>query len=158
MNNPTFSFVSNAYGFAFGVFSLVGCAIGMWRSHLPSRKIQVLEELLAQTQDLFHSAVEAGLLPDLEFRAKAEARLERSVLRLLYPIASHESRLREDTFQVRAEAYAATTLYSDYRAFFCGLSFAIAKKCSNLKELRANVIVSHIFFAASHRPSHTRRP
>ncbi|OAX30966.1 hypothetical protein K503DRAFT_870815 [Rhizopogon vinicolor AM-OR11-026] len=127
MSNPTFSFISNAYGFAFGVLSLVGSAIGMCRWHLPSRKIQTLEELLAQTQDLFHSAVEAGLLPDLEFRTNTESRLER---------------LREDTLQVRAKVCVATTLYSDYRALFRGLSFVIAKKCSNLKELRANVITT----------------
>jgi len=79
MNNATFSVVSNVYGFAFGVLSLLGCAIGMCRSHLPSRRIQALEDLLEQTQDLFHSAVEAGLLPDHGFRTRTEARLERSV-------------------------------------------------------------------------------
>jgi hypothetical protein len=43
-------------------------------------------------------------------------------------------RFREDTMRLRSQAYNATTLYREYKAFFSGLGFTIGTICDGASE------------------------
>ncbi|KIK97190.1 hypothetical protein PAXRUDRAFT_825166 [Paxillus rubicundulus Ve08.2h10] len=125
MDNGAFSFYSNVFGFVAGGISLILVVFSFCRSQLPSNKIKVLEELLNETEGLFSSCVEEGYLPDERVRADIER---------------HLARLREETFNLRSQAYMATTFAQDYTGFFAGLSLTIGRACSDVKRVRADVI------------------
>ncbi|KAG2127099.1 hypothetical protein DEU56DRAFT_701819, partial [Suillus clintonianus] len=116
----------NVFGLCIGAATILGVLLGFLRSHLPSQRIKELEELLEETQGLYESAVEDGLLPDVMLRSQMGERL---VV------------LREGMLELRSRAYNATTLLKDYQEFFRGLSYDIGVACCDMKELRASVIV-----------------
>ncbi|KIJ20446.1 hypothetical protein PAXINDRAFT_7684 [Paxillus involutus ATCC 200175] len=124
--SSAFSFYSNVFGLVVGGVSLIVLVFAFCRSQLPSNKIKVLDELLDETQALVSSYVEKGYLPE-EVRANIERRLVR---------------LGEDTFDLRSQAYRATTFTEDYTGFFAGLSLAIGRACLEVKRLRAEVIAN----------------
>lgn len=74
MNNSSFSFYSNVFGFVVGGVSLLGFVVAACRPHLPSNKIKMLESLLHDTESALNEAVEAELLVH-EFIERAEDRL-----------------------------------------------------------------------------------
>jgi hypothetical protein len=65
MDSNALSFYSNVFGLFIGGTTILGVFLGFCRSHLPSQRIKELEELLEETQDLYESAVEDGLLHDM---------------------------------------------------------------------------------------------
>jgi hypothetical protein len=75
MDNNAFSFYSNVFGLFIGATTILGVLLGFCRSHLPSQKIKELEDLLDETQTLYKSAVEDGLLPDGVLRSQMGERL-----------------------------------------------------------------------------------
>ncbi|KAG0696067.1 hypothetical protein DFH29DRAFT_952779 [Suillus ampliporus] len=127
MDNNVLSFYSNVFGLFIGATTILGVLLGFCRSHLPSERIKELEELLGETQGLYESAVEDGLLPDDMLRRQMGERL---------------AVLREATLKLRSRAYSATTLLKDYQEFFRGLSYSIGVVCCDAKELRASVITT----------------
>ncbi|KAF8835971.1 hypothetical protein BDN67DRAFT_912021 [Paxillus ammoniavirescens] len=140
MSSSALSFYSNVFGLVAGGVSLIVLVFAFCRSQLPSNKIKVLEELLDGTQALVSSYVEKGYLPE-EVRANIERRLVR---------------LEEDTFDLRSQAYRATTFTEDYTGFFAGLSLAIGRACLEVKRLRAEVIVSSTSTTSSRLRAKTR--
>ncbi|KAG1733351.1 uncharacterized protein EDB91DRAFT_640668 [Suillus paluster] len=127
MENNGLSFYSNVFGLFIGATTILGILLGFFQSHLPSQRIKELEELLEETQGLYESAVEDGLLPEDMLRSQMGERL---------------AVLREATLELRSRAYSATTLLKDYREFFRGLSYDIGVACFHVKELRASVITT----------------
>ncbi|KIJ16646.1 hypothetical protein PAXINDRAFT_168155 [Paxillus involutus ATCC 200175] len=127
MDSKAFSFYSNVFGLVVGVISVTVLVFGFCRSQLPSNKIKVLEELLDETQALFSSYAEEGYLPEESVKTDIERRL---------------ARLRDETFELRSQAYRATTFAQDYTGFFAGLSRTIGRACLEVKLLRADVISS----------------
>ncbi|KAF9226878.1 hypothetical protein BS17DRAFT_776269 [Gyrodon lividus] len=124
MNCSAFSFYSDAFDFVAGGISLIGLVFGLCLSQLPSNKVKVLEGLFNETETLFTSCVEEGYLPQERFRVD---------------IAEHLTRLREQTFDLRTQAYRATTFVQDSTAFFAGLSGTIGRVCLQVKRVRAEV-------------------
>lgn len=139
------------FGFFIGATTILGCLLGFCRSHLPSQRIKELEELLGETQLLYESAVEDGLLPDGMLRSQMGERLAVYIQSLWQRIASDGilSSLREATLTLRSRAYSATTWLKEYQEFFRGLSYSIGVACCDVKEIRASVIVS--FFKLTYR-------
>ncbi|KAF8122886.1 hypothetical protein EV363DRAFT_1552480 [Boletus edulis] len=127
MTTSTFSCFSSVFGFIVAAISLFAFIINMWRSHLPSNKIKVLESLLDETETYFKKAVEEGLLTELTFVHRTDRRL---------------AILRSRTHDLRSRAYNAINLRQDYVEFFRGTSTAIGTACQTLKKLRAQVITS----------------
>ncbi|KAF9238818.1 hypothetical protein BU15DRAFT_62332 [Melanogaster broomeanus] len=126
MNSSAFSFYSSAFGFVAVGISLAGLVFGLCRSQLPSSKIKVLEELLDDTQCLLNSCVEEGYLPQERVRDEIEPDLARC--------------LRDEIFDLRSQAYKATSFLQDYAGLFAGLSLTIGRACSQVRRLRADVI------------------
>lgn len=79
MNNNAFSFYTNVFGLVIGVTTIFGVILGFFRSHLPSQRIKELEELLGETQGLYDSAAEDGLLTDCTLKSQMEDRLAKYV-------------------------------------------------------------------------------
>lgn len=73
IDNNAFLFYSNVFGLFIGATTMPCILLGFCRSHLPNQRTKELEELLGETQDLYASAVENGILPDFETQAKQEA-------------------------------------------------------------------------------------
>ncbi|OJA09903.1 hypothetical protein AZE42_06195 [Rhizopogon vesiculosus] len=126
MDSNALSFYSNVFGLLIGGTTILGVFLGFCRSHLPSQRIKELEELFEETQGLYESAVEDGLLHDM---AKDQTRERLAVL-------------HERTLQLRSRAYSATTLLKDYQKFLRGLSYSIGVACYDVKELRASIITT----------------
>ncbi|KAH7887370.1 hypothetical protein F5I97DRAFT_1925826 [Phlebopus sp. FC_14] len=126
MDDNAFSIYSNVFGIVVGSVSLITLAFGL-HMHFPSKKIKYLESVLDETEKLFQSALEDGLLPQHKFTSWVEARLYQ---------------LREDTMLLRPRAYRATTWVQDCKELLKGLSLAIGKVCYQVRELRAEIITS----------------
>ncbi|OAX42345.1 hypothetical protein K503DRAFT_369726 [Rhizopogon vinicolor AM-OR11-026] len=120
-----FSFYTTVFGLTVGMMPIFGGILAFCQSHLPSRMIKELVGLLEETQDLYDSAVEAGLLPDSTLRRQMKDTL---------------AKLRKNMQSLRVKAHSATTLLEDYQGFFKGLSYSIAVICCQVKELRASII------------------
>ncbi|KAH7890106.1 hypothetical protein F5I97DRAFT_1777765, partial [Phlebopus sp. FC_14] len=116
----------NVFGIISSSVSLLILAFG-FHAYLPGNKIKNLEVLLDETDKIFKCALEEGLLPQQEFRSRIEHRLYT---------------LRDDTRVLRSRAYRATTWVQDCKQLFSGLSSAIGETSFQLKELRAEVVVS----------------
>ncbi|KAF8555577.1 hypothetical protein OG21DRAFT_1507591 [Imleria badia] len=123
----TFSFFSSVFGFIVAAISLLTFFVNIFRSHLPSNKIKVLESLLEETETCFKKAVEEGLLTELAFVQRTQRRL--TILRL-----------RTDS--LRSRAYNATTLCKDYIELLSGTSSYIGRTCGSLRKLKGEVITS----------------
>ncbi|KAH7887340.1 hypothetical protein F5I97DRAFT_819440 [Phlebopus sp. FC_14] len=126
MNDNSFSFSSNVFGIIVGGMSLIALAFGL-HMHLPSKRIKYLESILDETDTLFKSALEDGLLPEQNFTSRAADRL---------------SKLRERTLVLRPRAYHATTWVQVCKELLKGLSLNIGKICYQVEELRAEIITS----------------
>ncbi|KAF9238765.1 hypothetical protein BU15DRAFT_13964, partial [Melanogaster broomeanus] len=116
----------NVFGFVAGAISLTCLVFSICRTQLPSNKIKVLENLLDETQSLFHSRVEEGYLPQERLKVYIDRRLDS---------------LRDQACGLQSQAYSATTSAQDYRQLFTGLSWAIGRVCFDVREVRAQVIV-----------------
>ncbi|KAH7889160.1 hypothetical protein F5I97DRAFT_1802028 [Phlebopus sp. FC_14] len=126
MATNAFSFFSNVFGIIVGSVSLIALAFGL-HMHLPSQRIKYLKSILDETDDIFKSAVEDGLLPEQRFTSKTANRL---------------SQLREDTMTLRSRAYCATTWVQVCKELLKGLSPDIGRTCHDVKKLRAEIITS----------------
>ncbi|OAX37818.1 hypothetical protein K503DRAFT_719206 [Rhizopogon vinicolor AM-OR11-026] len=120
-----FSFYTTVFGLIVGMMSIFGVIFAFCQSHLPNPMIKELFALLEETQCLYESAVEAGLLPDSTLRSQMRDTLVK---------------LWNNAQNLRFRAHSATTLLEDYQGFFNGLSYSIAVACSQVKELRASII------------------
>jgi uncharacterized protein YcaQ len=74
MDNAAFTSI---FGYVVGIISLIAMALSvfLFRSHLPSRQIKVLDELLKDTRAIYEWADEAGLLPTTIFCITVKIRL-----------------------------------------------------------------------------------
>ncbi|KAH7887439.1 hypothetical protein F5I97DRAFT_828240 [Phlebopus sp. FC_14] len=111
MNDNSFSVSSNIFGIIVGSVSLIALAFGL-HVNLPRKKIKYLESILDETEKLFWSVVDDGLLPQQKFTSQAEDQLHR---------------LREDTMYFRRRVYCVTTWVQDWKELLKGL------QCSSLK-------------------------
>ncbi|KAH7887441.1 hypothetical protein F5I97DRAFT_829169 [Phlebopus sp. FC_14] len=126
MNDNSFSVSSNIFGIIVGSVSLIALAFGL-HVNLPSRKIKYLESILDETEKLFQSVLEDGLLPQQEFTSKVE---------------NHLYQLREDTIFFRRRVYCVTTYVQDWKELVKGLSSEIGQACHDVKQLRAAIVTS----------------
>ncbi|OJA16293.1 hypothetical protein AZE42_12499 [Rhizopogon vesiculosus] len=120
-----FSFYTAVFGLIVGMTSIFGVILAFSQSHLPNRMIKELFALLEETQSLYDSAVEAGLLPGSTLRSQMKDTL---------------AKLWDNQQNLRFRAHSATTLLEEYLGFFKGLSYSIAVACSQVKELRSSII------------------
>ncbi|KAG6370897.1 hypothetical protein JVT61DRAFT_10920 [Boletus reticuloceps] len=134
MTTSTFSCFSSVFGFIVAAISFFAFIINIWRSHLPSNKIKVLESLLDETETYFKKAVEEGLLTELTFVHRTERRLAMSMPSVHCPDLALTSYPQIEV--------TAINLRQDYVEFFRGTSTAIGTACQTLKKLRAQVITS----------------
>ncbi|KAH7882619.1 hypothetical protein F5I97DRAFT_1931209 [Phlebopus sp. FC_14] len=126
MATNTFSLSSNVFGIIVGGVSLITLAFG-FHLHLPSNRIKHLQEVLDETEQIFRSAVQDGLLPQHEFTSDVER---------------HLYKLRDRAMALRRRVYCATTWVQDCKLLFRGVSSEIGKTRSQLKKLRAVIITS----------------
>ncbi|KAH7889165.1 hypothetical protein F5I97DRAFT_1923732 [Phlebopus sp. FC_14] len=126
MDNPAFAFYTNVFGIIVGSVSLITLAFG-FHVNLPSNRMKTLEILLDETDKIFNSALEDGLLPEQEF---------------IYKVKCHLYQLREDTMLFRLRVYCVTTWLQDCKELLKGLSVAIGKTCYELRKLRAAIVTS----------------
>ncbi|KAH7889229.1 hypothetical protein F5I97DRAFT_490257 [Phlebopus sp. FC_14] len=117
MNNNTFSFYSNVFAFVMGGISLVGLAFSLTRPHLPSNKIKMLQALLEETEKIYVSAIEEGLLLDACFSDTTKTQL---------------SGLQRETHELRVRVYGVTTFLQDCALMLSGLSKSIGDTCTKL--------------------------
>ncbi|RPD57199.1 hypothetical protein L226DRAFT_561497 [Lentinus tigrinus ALCF2SS1-7] len=118
---------SNTFGIFSGAFGIVVAIPLIWtiiHSQLPLAKLRQLEETLTETESLFRSVIEEGLLDPTEnvphFR------------RQLASVRSNADLLREQT-------YMATTLKKQLAAWLNGLSGEISVQCTNATGIRARI-------------------
>ncbi|KAH7882634.1 hypothetical protein F5I97DRAFT_290401 [Phlebopus sp. FC_14] len=117
MATNTFSLSSNVFGIIVGSVSLITLAFGI-HLHLPNNRIKHLQEVLDETEQIYRSALQDGLLPQHEFTSKVE--------RQLY-------KLRDYAMALRRRVYCATTWVQDCKLLFRGVSSEIGKTCSQSK-------------------------
>ncbi|KAH7887476.1 hypothetical protein F5I97DRAFT_1860737 [Phlebopus sp. FC_14] len=125
MDDNAFSIYSNVFGIFVGSVSLITLAFGFCM-HLPSNRIKHLDALLDETDKIFRSALEEGLLP----QQKSES------------IEDHLSDCRERTMDLRSRVLCVTTWFQDCKELVMGVSADIGKTCYELRKLRAEIITS----------------
>ncbi|KAH7882626.1 hypothetical protein F5I97DRAFT_1816261 [Phlebopus sp. FC_14] len=126
MATNTFALASNVFGIIVGGVSLITLAFG-FHLHLPSNRIKHLQELLDETEQVFKSALEDGLLPQHKCTSDVE---------------HHLCQLRDHAMALRRRVYCVTTWVQDCKLAFKGISSEIGSTCYELRKLRAVIITS----------------
>lgn len=140
----TFDILGVVFG-ALGVVGIIQLLCSIIYDQLPSQKFRVLEEVLKDTDALYLSGLEEGLLPNAQ---EVKARLRGYVTQAgrtpstnpqCLPCAYSLQLLADD---LRVKVYSATTMRSQCWEMLCGLSRRIGLLCAQAKALRASILVS----------------
>ncbi|TFY54582.1 hypothetical protein EVG20_g9648 [Dentipellis fragilis] len=112
------------FGLVSGIISIMALLVHAIRIHLPSAKMEELDGLLIETENLFHDAQEQGLLKDSEFVQQTKQSL---------------ANFQNNALSIRSQVHSATSLFAQFLEMFKGLSMKISTILKQVKTVRAKI-------------------
>ncbi|OBZ75943.1 hypothetical protein A0H81_04133 [Grifola frondosa] len=107
-----------------GVLGLLPLLSALIHNQLPSSRFKMLHDTMSETESLFRTVMEEGLLKNPSYVQQTEGRL---------------NQMRSEVEDLRAATHRATSFVKEIRGFLHGLSREISLLCEEVKELRASI-------------------